>query len=515
MSIKDLKIDNEAIDRRKTSNVSGITIIRIAAFAFAMVSWKATADGLSNYVFKSGWQAGLISFAIQAILFVFNLKLPFYIAKIGALDTNRKKKKYHFGARKGEEKNRYKFTKLQWIIIGFYCLVLCSSSFFSFVYICNYVVYEHQSGYVDDNVVLTSSYRKVVKDTYSYIIEDTKAMQVLASKLLGELNNKYPGEQKNDTLFSKEELISNVSVAQDAYDIAEGEYSTAKDTVETYKNEMESYAISRNATTWHDRQDEWEEKYTSAKTNWKEAEKDLENKKNAYENVKKTLTEAKKELDAYKDSKEKIIAEFLMEMLKANPNPDVLEQYMTELNNTIAELGTNDDVVENYSELVASTQTITAVVKDYLSLVEATSDKTVGINAIMKEIGEEMEIPNPDSKTFEKEYSSWKKEWHTKLSNLENLIQHLPEFSKSEKEELGNTIVNTELLENYNINDKIDELDELRRSKVSDINIIVKTVSLLFSKYWGIAWFSLGLAVFFDIASMLAGLFIYGVSKRK
>lgn len=514
MGIKNLKMDNEIKDRRKTSNVSGITIVRIAAFAFAMVSWKATADGLSDYVFKSGWQAGLISFAIQAILFVFNLKLPFYITKIGELDVNRKKKKYYFGARKGTEKNKYKVTNRQKIIIGFYFLVLCCSSFFSFVYICNYVVYEHQSGYVDDNVVLTSSYRKVVKDTYSYIIEDTKAMQVLASKLLGELNNKYPGEEKSDTLLSQEELISNVSVAQDAYDIAEGEYNTAKDTVETYKKEMESYATSRNATTWHERQDEWEEKYTSAKTNWKEAEKDLENKKNAYENAKNTLTEAKKELDGYKDSKEKIIAKFLMEMLKANPNPDVLEQYMTELNNTIAELGTNDDVVGNYSELVASTQTITDVVKDYLTLVEATSDKA-GINSIMKEIGGEIEIPNPDSETFEKDYSSWEKEWHIKLSNLENLIQHLPEFSEGEKVELGTTILNTELLENYNVNDKIDEIYELRRSKVSDISVIAKTVSLLFSKYYWMAWFSLGLAVFFDIASLLAGFFIYGVSKRK
>ena len=98
---------------------------------------------------------------------------------------------------------------------------------------------------------------------------------------------------------------------------------------------------------------------------------------------------------------------------------------------------------------------------------------------------------------------------------MENLIQHLPEFSESEKVELGTTILNTELLENYNINDKIDEIDELRRSKVSDISVIAKTVSLLFSKYYGIAWFSLGLAVFFDIASLLAGLFIYGVSKSK
>ena len=62
--------------------------------------------------------------------------------------------------------------------------------------------------------------------------------------------------------------------------------------------------------------------------------------------------------------------------------------------------------------------------------------------------------------------------------------------------------------------EKMDILDELQRNKVSDINIIEKVCSLLFGKYRFIAWFSLALAVFFDLSSLLAGLFIYGISKR-
>ena len=90
-------INNKLKEKRKGSNITGIVLIRIAAFAFAIVSWKATADGLSKYVFESDWQSGLVSFAIQTILFVFNLKLPFYFAKIGELAPDREKKKYRFG----------------------------------------------------------------------------------------------------------------------------------------------------------------------------------------------------------------------------------------------------------------------------------------------------------------------------------------------------------------------------------------------------------------------------------
>lgn len=77
----------------KTRNANGITIVKVAAFTFAIVSWNATADGLSTYIFtESQWMATLISFGIQSILFVLNLKLPFYYHKIGKNCPNREKR---------------------------------------------------------------------------------------------------------------------------------------------------------------------------------------------------------------------------------------------------------------------------------------------------------------------------------------------------------------------------------------------------------------------------------------
>lgn len=55
-------------------SMSDITIVTTAAFAFSIVSWKATAEGLQSYVFTNGMEAALISFAIH----------PFYLCSISS-----------------------------------------------------------------------------------------------------------------------------------------------------------------------------------------------------------------------------------------------------------------------------------------------------------------------------------------------------------------------------------------------------------------------------------------------
>ena len=61
----------------RSNSYDWVQILSVSAFCFAIMSWYATANGLRNYVFNGdAWQAYLISFAIQAILFVLNLKLP-------------------------------------------------------------------------------------------------------------------------------------------------------------------------------------------------------------------------------------------------------------------------------------------------------------------------------------------------------------------------------------------------------------------------------------------------------
>lgn len=125
-------------DIEKTSRESNEQqVLTVAAFCFAIVSWMATARGLQAYVFSGGAEATLISFGVQSILFVFNLRLPFLIEKIGESTPKEE--------RKVNRKGKYKYTFAQIIAIVFYALVLITSSFFSFVYIGNELVYKHDT----------------------------------------------------------------------------------------------------------------------------------------------------------------------------------------------------------------------------------------------------------------------------------------------------------------------------------------------------------------------------------
>lgn len=496
----------------KTRDANGITIVKVAAFAFAIVSWNATADGLSTYIFtESQWMATLISFGIQSILFVLNLRLPFYYHKIGENCPNREKRKYHWGNKKGHEKKTYKSTSFQRAIILFYVMLLSSSSFFSFVYICDYVVYKHQSGYVDDNAILTSSYKEILNNTADYIEEDTKAMQILSNKLLSQLQYKYSQNTTQDQKLSKSELENNVQIASINYNEAKLTYEDIKDKAEKLKKKLDSYDAAFNSTTWHNQQNKWDSKYKTVEKDLKNTNKQKKLDQTKYQNAKYALAD-------YNNSQETIIANFLVEMLKPTPDSKILQDYISKLNNKILDMSKKDNIIKEYSEIVEMTQELTITVNNYISLVEmqssSTKNSTTSIKTLRKKISTNIAIPSPTEKSFSKDYSVWQNEWHSRLNNLENLIQQLPQLSKGDKKLLDTTVINIDLLENYNINENIETINQLRRNKISDINVVEKATSLLFGKYWFTAWFSLILAVFFDISSLLAGLFIYGIHEK-
>ena len=175
-------------------------VLTVAAFCFAIVSWMATARGLQAYVFSGGVEATLISFGVQSILFVFNLRLPFLIEKIGESTPE--------GNRKVNRKGKYKYTFAQKVAIAFYALVLITSSFFSFVYIGNELVYKHDTGYADDNTVLMSFYRNQLNEAEKAIDENLRVLPLRASNKLSNLQIKMSeaGLIENSQSVSLEDL---------------------------------------------------------------------------------------------------------------------------------------------------------------------------------------------------------------------------------------------------------------------------------------------------------------------
>ena len=179
-----VKEKTDQTERRTSTDQYGMRIIRIAALCFAAVSWYATAQGLNTYVFSGtngAWEAGLISFAVQSILFVLNLKLPAYLQRIRG---------------EGEQKVRSRQRRggMQRIgvivFIVFYVLILFSSSIFSFFHFTDEIYQGTQ--YVDATITLKKAYKAAAAEAKDYVGEGKKlTLQILTSKV-GELSTVLP-----------------------------------------------------------------------------------------------------------------------------------------------------------------------------------------------------------------------------------------------------------------------------------------------------------------------------------
>lgn len=200
---EDDDVDNEkkSDENKKTDHVEAksdkkkkkvLKACSIAAFCFALVSFKATADGLAKYVFSkdNALIAYLLSFGIQAFLFMLNLQLPTFIPKIY---QNYKEHKA-LTDQETEKKASYIETKksCSWKIATsvFMCVILTlTSSIFSFVFICT----EAYSGtrYIDANYALSKTYSEVLSDANEYVNEYIKYSQIEVGEALTALINAH------------------------------------------------------------------------------------------------------------------------------------------------------------------------------------------------------------------------------------------------------------------------------------------------------------------------------------
>ena len=76
-------------------------------------------------------------------------------------------------------------------------------------------------------------------------------------------------------------------------------------------------------------------------------------------------------------------------------------------------------------------------------------------------------------------------------------------------------VINFASLREYDAKTLAKEIDNLMRAHLSEINVMERACNLLLSSYPFLAWFSLAIALFLDISSLLAGLFIYFASASK
>lgn len=489
------------------SNKEGIKIVKVAAFCFALISWVATAKGLHEYVFTDKyWQALLISFGIQSILFVFNLKLPEYFKTIGDKSENRIKRKYKFGDNKGNEKTTYKWSFYQRLIAVFYTIMIIASSFFSFVYMTN-VAYKNTQ-YLDANIVLERIYRNYLNDVDQYTNELTKVTQLTISNILSKFEADIESDNTEEAK-TKSELEEDVNNAQNYYDkmvIEENslqeEYNSAKKNYETPMSER------------------WRDSYVYAqeKAEYDDARIRLKTAKDNTADAKKALEMAKKSLKEYKPTMNLIIQDMLIESLKPVPDSQLLNDLMTNLYDVVIKSSETNIETTDFATIVTNTKELSIAINNYVVLqnICSTVDNDYNIQALKQQIlNENIEIPNPSSNDFETEKIIWENEWKKRFVVLEKIIISVPKYTDYSAITIENIneIIDTDTLQKFNAEDMTKNIDEAVRNNLANINAIERAVKKLYNNYPFLAWFSFGLAIFLDIASLLAGLFIFLTDK--
>lgn len=480
-------------------------VLTVAAFCFAIVSWMATAKGLQAYVFSGGVEATLISFGIQSILFVFNLRLPFLIEKIGELTPIEKREQ----KQKNGKVVGYKKTVAQKVAIIFYAIVLGTSSFFSFVYIGNELVYKHDTGYSDDNTVLMNFYRNRLNEAEKSIDENLKILPLRASKKLSDLLIKMndAGLIENSQYVSLDDLKEKESDAdkivkekQNAFENAEREYNQAKN----------DYEDAKGTRYWK------AEEFEEARINLNEKNTAYTVAKNELTQAQNDLTDAEEEANNYKPSSGNLVMEMLVEFLKPSFNLNEMNQYMENLIDYVVSIGESEKIPDNYAGIVGNVLEINNIVEDYSRLKnendsESTKEK---IRQLKNDAEKEIEIPNPQVGDFEKTKTMWVAEWKTRLANLREIVWRIPTYSDEEITSLSsdNIEVNKSALK-YDPTDVSNEIDRMERNKLTDINVMEKVCFLIGGKYPLTAIVALFIATELDMVSLLVGVVVYWMSK--
>lgn len=415
------------------SHKEGIKIVKIAAFCFAIISFIATAQGLHDYVFVDYyWQALLISFGIQSILFVFNLQLPEYFNQIGKLtpDINRTHKKYHFGDHKGTDKKSFKMTSLQKLIVFFYVVIIFASSFFSFVYITNFVYRDTQ--YIDANIVVDRTYRMYLSDTEKYIDELTKVKQLTINKKLSELSEKAPNNT-GDLSKTKSELVKNVTKAQNEYNNCVAIETDAKN---VYKEAESIY----NSPWWRNRG-----QIKKEHDNMIAAREALNTATQNKTKAKNNLNDAKQALKEYKPSVKITADNLLVEILKKNPQEKELNSLMSELNEAVFQLKDSNAADFSFSGLVEKMQELSVAVNNYLTLRDIKFGEK-GIDKLKEDFSkDDIVIPDYTSEEFDKQKSNWESEWKSLFTSLDQIIKSVPEYLKTDI--IDSSIINATVLQ--------------------------------------------------------------------
>lgn len=507
MSSKDTS--KSKIPKEKDINKESIKILSIAAFCFSIVSFQTTSSGLDEFVFNDQWLiCTLISFSIQSILFVFNLKFPKILMEIWTGI------KYWW---------IYIFRLILMLIIFIlYFSVLIGSSLFSFIYIYNSSYLEQDINKIDADVILSSSYNEALKEYSDYLTENIKFQEIVLYNMISELalsidynnkqdvvNNLDDSEESNHNTADQKIFPEYDSMTIEELDaeikIQEGTFNTTNDLLNSKLKLCETYERQRDGVVWvsqqqyNDDRGEYQKKIDEVTQEIEKLTQDVQDAEDRRKEATRLLTQKKNSTATKKD-------QITTDLLKLNLNKNKTDIDFTPIISGIEELignykESNKGKDNTYGEMAMQLQEINIVKNNYNTLLNYYADL-------------QKEKDNKNSNNSEDDEAKYTvSEWKEKYNNLISWIYTVPSYNSSASDNNIENIVNINELKKFE--DKrfkiAEELENSRRLYLSDISIIEKSYYLLFkeNRYKFTAIFSCLFAVFLDLSSLAVGLYMY------
>ena len=497
-----------------------IELLTTAALALALVSWLATANGLSRYVFtgKAYWQAVIISMAIQGALFALSIKGPTLI-----LSNGRGNRAYRVF--------RVIFVFFIWIV------AMVASFTFSYVYISSYVypntllMQDAQGILSADSLSKCYELRAINDGALEGRQEDMDAyITYLAAS--GESAGSLTGESDEELLgiiqslgdFDDTELICNLlgqmvdgSITSDYREVlADSINALLEATAEVRNNRLEDLDNLRsnynsNATRLASFRNTNDETYLDLLKKQDDLDSQmkvlnaeiasLEKEKSILSQASTAVQLSERSLESTLDTKVKELRE-LMNEIDIHADTEAILKCAGEIYDTLIEnnVSSGDSRLAKYPEFKTS-------VKNFAALTAVSSAINAEINALTDTNNSVSNIPYSISEADGID-ATWSAYWSQRLTAIQDIIERMIEggaFTAVGEDEITITTA-TEM---------IKQLTAYRRMYLSDLNDFERATSLLSKdhEYKTLLYFSGGFAIFLDFFAFLIGWLIYFITR--
>lgn len=538
-------------------------LVVYAAFFISVVSWYTTAQGLKDFVFtgavSGSWlenaQAGLISFGIQTILFVINLKIFQYMKRVWCKIPKHEIQKSFCGYLKA---TGIFFARLILCCL-FACMcfvVLISSSWFSFVHFSEET--HANTRYSESQDVLESKYFEYLDLTDNYLneaFEDARSSINMAANAMPELvstseadeysldkaimaiqgitlssqdgpefNTDRVANRPTQTLPPKNEgNINGWQKAVSGYIKTCGkntseinEYIILEEKIVSYESiinqitaEYQLYCTQYNG--YRDVTNSEEQLFNEAR---QLADKAAGQPFMDVETAKSDLIKKLREMTQL--TKASITQNILSKTLESDGEEKDISKDLSEMNDTILKSGLTGD---NFKKCIDSLRNVSDVAYNYFKLGALRSNES-GTKKLRNGMSKSpIALPSSDDS---ESVETWRISWQKRYLDLQQILRSIPDKTSSYDNSSGSEVLfepedtstQTSLVDNSSSSEApfepkkaAAEIDDLLHMYTAPLNAMERAEKWLFVKQDFLSWFSLALAFFIDLTAVFAGVF--------